>query len=243
MDRLSRYICLFFSIWIFLSVMLSFPDIADSSTKILAEDVKNAVSDHVGKNHPWASGSVRIQILTRLSDIILPQESVTFEVVYDPNEDFIGDANYVIKYYSGRKLVKEETVRVGIEVLTDVVVSKRELVKNREITGEDVCVQKKWLKRIPANVVTVLSDIVGKTLAFNVRPNSEITKNSIRTPLLIKRGNIVRIVFDNNLFSIATVGISEEDGARDKVIKVKNLSSNKIIYARVTGDSLVKVEF
>jgi flagellar basal body P-ring formation protein FlgA len=243
MVRPSRYVCPFFGMWMLLSVIICFPDIADSSTKILAEDIRNTVSDHVEKNHPWPSGSVRIHILTRLSDIVLHQESVTLEVVNDPAEDFIGDANFSVKYYSGRNLVKEETVRVGIEVSTDVVVSKRELVKYREVTDEDVYVQKKWLKRIPANLVTVLSDIVGKTLAFNVRPNSEITKNSIRTPLLIKKGNVVRIVFDNDNFSITTVGISEEDGARDKVIKVKNLSSNKIIYARVTGDSLVKVEF
>lgn len=243
MARLSKYVCPIFSMLMLLSLIIISPEIADSSTLIRAEDIRNAVSDHVGKNHPWPSGSVRVQILSRLSDIVVPQESVTFEVAYDPNEDFIGDTNYSIKYYSDRNLVKEETVRIGIEVLMDVVVSKRELVKNREIKDEDVCVQKKWLKRIPVNMVTALSDIIGKTSAFNVRPNSEITKNSIRTPLLIKRGNIVHIIFDNDLFSIRTVGISEEDGARDKVIKVKNLSSNKIIYAKVTGNSLVKVEF
>jgi flagella basal body P-ring formation protein FlgA len=60
---------------------------------------------------------------------------------------------------------------------------------------------------------------------------------------MIKRGNVVRIVFDSDDFNITTVGISEEDGAIDKVIKVRNISSNKTIYARVTGNSLVKVEF
>lgn len=243
MARLSRYLHSCSHAWILLFVIICFPNVAGSSTKIPAEDLRNAVSEHVERNHPWPSGNVRILVLTRLSDIVLPQESVTFEVANDPNEDFIGDTNFSVKYYSGRNLVKEEMVKVGIEVLTDVVVSKRELVKNREITDEDVCVQKKWLKRIPTNVVAVLSDIVGKTPAFNVRPNSEIMKNSVRSPLLIKRGNVVRIVYDNDLFSITTVGISEEDGVRDKVIKVKNLSSNKIIYARVTGDALVKVDF
>jgi flagellar basal body P-ring formation protein FlgA len=243
MARFSRYVCPFFSMWMLLSVIIFSPDIADSSTKILSEDIRNTISDHVEKNHPWPSGSVRIHFLTRLSDIILPQESVTFEVLNDPTEDFIGDAHFSIKFYSGRNLVKEETVRVSIEVLMDVVVSKRELVKNREITAEDVYMQKKWLKRIPANVVTIPSDIVGKILTYNVRPQSEIAKNNIRTPLLIKRGNIVRIVFDNDSLNVTTAGVSEEDGAINKVIRVKNLSSNRTIYARVTGDSLVKVEF
>jgi flagellar basal body P-ring formation protein FlgA len=243
MARLLRCLCPFFSMWMMLSVILCFPGIANSSTKILAEDIKNKVSDHVEKNHPWPSGSVRIHILTKLSDIVLPQESVTLEVVNYPDEDFIGDATFTVKFYSEGNLVKEETVRVGMEVLMDVVVSKRELVKNREITTEDVYIQKKWLRRIPTNIVTIPVDIVGKTLTFNVGPHSEITKNNIRTLLLIKRGNVVRIVFDNDSLSVTTMGVSEEDGAKNKIIRVKNLSSNRTIYARVTGDSLVRVEF
>jgi flagellar basal body P-ring formation protein FlgA len=243
MARLSRCLCPFFSMWMLLSVIVCFPDIANSSTKIPAEDIKTTISDHVERNHPWPSGSVRIHILTRLSDVVLPQESVTFEVVNYPDKDFIGDATFTVKYYSEGNVVKEETVRVGMEVLMDVVVSKRELVKNREVTAEDVYIQKKWLKRIPANIVTIPADIVGKTLTFNVHPHSEITKNNLRTLLLIKRGNVVRIVFDNDSLNVTTMGVSEEDGAKNKIIRVKNLSSNRTIYARVTGDSLVKVEF
>jgi flagella basal body P-ring formation protein FlgA len=243
MVRLSRYIYPSLSRLILISAIICLPGTAEPNTKIPAEDIKTTISDHVERNHPWPSGSVRIHILTRLSDIVLPQESVTLEVVNYPDEDYIGDATFTVKFSSEGNVVKEETVRVGMEVLTDVVVSKRELVKNREITAEDVYIQKKWLRRIPANVVTIPSDIVGKTLTFNVRPHSEITKNIIRTPLLIKRGNVVRIVFDNDSLSVTTMGVSEEDGAKDKVIRVKNLSSNRTIYARVAGDSLVRVEF
>jgi flagella basal body P-ring formation protein FlgA len=226
-----------------LLVMAAFPAAAEAGATIPADDIRSRVSLHVERNHPWPSGRVRIQVLSKLSDTVFPQESVTFEVTHDVNEDFIGDAFLGVKYYAGRNLVKEETVRVGIEVLTDVVVSKRELAKNREITPDDVQVQQKWLKRIPGNVVTELSEVIGKIPAFNVRPNCEIARNSIRVPLMIKRGNVVRIVFDSDDFNITTVGISEEDGAIDKVIKVRNMSSNKTIYARVTGNSLVKVEF
>jgi len=243
MVKLSRYPCPSLILLILLSVIICIPGTAEPNTKISVEDIKTTISDHVDRNHPWPPGSIRIHILTRLSEIVLPQESVTLEVLNYPDEDFIGDATFTIKFYSEGNVVKEETVRVGMEVLTDVVVSKRELVKNREITGEDVHIQKKWLKRIPANIVTIPSDIVGKTLTFNLRPHSEITKNIIRTPLLIKRGNVVRIVFDNDSLSVTAMGISEEDGAKDKVIRVKNLSSNRTIYARVTGDSLVRVEF
>jgi len=38
-------------------------------------------------------------------------------------------------------------------------------------------------------------------------------------------------------------GMAEEDGAEDAVVKVRNLNSNKIIYARVIGQSKVQIDF
>jgi flagella basal body P-ring formation protein FlgA len=42
---------------------------------------------------------------------------------------------------------------------------------------------------------------------------------------------------------ITTTGLSEEDGAEGSTIKVRNLTSNKIIYARVIGDAKVRIDF
>ena len=223
--------------------ILWLPGIAEPATKILAEDVKVAISDYVERNHSWPSGNVRVNFPSKLSDVVLPQDTVTFEVSGRPETDFIGDAWLAVKFYSDGKTVKEEMVRISMEVLTDIVVSNRELVKNTIIADEDVRVLKKWLRRIPANAVTNPADVVGKVLALNTRQNSEITKNIIRTASLVKKGNIVRIVLDNYSLNVTTMGISEEDGAMDKVIRVKPLSSNRVIYARVTGDSQVSVEY
>jgi flagella basal body P-ring formation protein FlgA len=40
---------------------------------------------------------------------------------------------------------------------------------------------------------------------------------------------------------ISTVGIPEEDGIAGSMIRIKNITSKKIIYARVLGASLVGV--
>jgi len=42
---------------------------------------------------------------------------------------------------------------------------------------------------------------------------------------------------------ISTVGLCQEDGGRGDLVRVQNLSSKKIIFARVMAQSLVKVEF
>jgi len=59
---------------------------------------------------------------------------------------------------------------------------------------------------------------------------------------LVQRGKIVKIVFDSGPMRIVTVGMPEEDGMAGAIIRVRNVTSNKIIYARVLGDSLVGID-
>jgi flagella basal body P-ring formation protein FlgA len=173
----------------------------------------------------------------------IPAEKITTEVQSRPDEDYIGDTAFTIRFLSGGTLIKEEMVRVRLEVLTDVVVAAKALARNMEIAAEDVKVLKRWVRRLLPNAITTPAEVIGKVPTLNLIQNSEITKNIIKTPFLIKKGKLVRIVLDNGNLSVTAMGVSEEDGECEKVIRVRNLSSNKTIYARVTGISLVRVEY
>ena len=54
---------------------------------------------------------------------------------------------------------------------------------------------------------------------------------------------MVQVILESGAINITTMGLSEEDGAEGSFVRVRNVSSNKIIYARVIGDSRVKVDF
>ena len=62
-------------------------------------------------------------------------------------------------------------------------------------------------------------------------------------PVMVKRGKLVRIVLENGPLRVTTIGLSQQNGAFGDIIKVKNISSKNVIYARVMGNSLVQVEF
>jgi flagella basal body P-ring formation protein FlgA len=117
------------------------------------------------------------------------------------------------------------------------------LTRDQTITAEDICVIKKWVKCLPDKIATVPDEVIGKALTVNIRQNNEIARNVLKEPRLVKKGNVVQILLDNGEFTITTMGISQENGISEALIRVKNVSSNKIIYARVVNDSLVKVDF
>lgn len=210
---------------------------------IPAAEIKVLITQYAETNMPWAAGTLRLGFAAGLADVSLADEEIRCVVQGRADEDYIGDTSFTVKYYAGDELLKQQNVHVSMEVQRDIVVAARNLVKGQEITAADVTVVKRWIKRLSTNAVNSIADAIGKTPILNMRQDAEITRNVIKEPLLVKRGGMVRIQLEEGHLNITTLGVSEEDGIAAAVIKVKNVSSNKILYARVVGDATVRVEF
>jgi flagella basal body P-ring formation protein FlgA len=215
---------------------------ADAAT-IQAGDIREAVRAYIQKNMPWPEKNVRIYFSSRNGDASVPGTHVKYDVRGKRNDPFIGDCVYTVRFSENDILLREEAVRTRVEVFFDVVVSARPLEKDSMIGEEDVRFEGRWFTEMPSNVITDLQDVVGKRLIYSVRPNCEITKNMIKNSIVLRRGKLVRIIFENGPLRALTAGLSEEDGARNDVVKVRNVSSSKIIYARVLDENTVRVDY
>lgn len=230
------------AIVIVLAAVLLLPAAKIQAAVISADHIKAAVTGYVEKNSRWPADRIRVSFLSKVHDEDLPVSPSQWKVSGRPGEDFIDHSSFTVGFYSGESLLLERTVSVSMEVLTDVVVSTRSLPRNRVIKPGDLSIQKIWRRSAPANLA-VLSECTGKALTMSIGANREITRNMLAEPALIKRGGVVRIVLDNNALQIAAIGVSEEEGRRDQVIRVKNLSSKRVIYAKVADGDTVRVDF
>jgi flagella basal body P-ring formation protein FlgA len=213
-------------------------------TNVSNNTLKSIIVKYINENMPWPKGTVRTEFFSRISDVGLPAKDITYRVVSIKDEDFIGYSNFTIRFYDKGVFLKEKTVGVRLEVLRDMVVSTGYLAKGTNISKDDVKLVKKWFDHISPRVVTDINDVLGKRLRTSIKqPNTIITRNMLREPVVVKRGKLVRIVLEKGPLRITTIGLSEQNGAFDDIIKVKNISSKNVIYARVMGDSLVQVEF
>jgi flagella basal body P-ring formation protein FlgA len=212
-------------------------------TKIDQDTMKGIIVAHIEKNMPWPKGSVRIEFATGTSGVTLPGKEITYRVVNKRREDYIGHSMFTVRFYNKGVFVKKQAVRVKLDVLKGVVVSSKFLSKDTRISPDDIRLVNKWFDRIPARVVTNLDDVVGQTLRTNVKLNTEITRSMLQNLPVVKKGKLVRIVLQKGPLKISTIGLSNQDGETGDLIRVKNISSQKIIYAKVVGDSLVCAEY
>ncbi len=232
-----------------LSAFLLFPEARAASGAVTGTglikggSIKSAVKAHIEKNMPWDRDNVHILFPAAIPDVTYSGGKISYEVRAGRNEEYIGDTIFKVLFFRDDTLIREEPVRVRMEVMLDTPIAIHSLERDAEIRKEDIKIAGRWFTRMPYSAITDPAEIIGKRAAVNIRPNCEITRSMVKNSILVARGKIVRIVLENGPMRILSVGLAEENGGRNDVIRVRNTSSNKTVYARVIENSVVKVEF
>jgi flagella basal body P-ring formation protein FlgA len=135
------------------------------------------------------------------------------------------------------------TLRADIEVRENYITAVRVIKRNSIVGTDDLQIAERWVRRISLKAISDVDEVVGKRLIVDLAPDREILRGMVKEPVLIKKGEVVRIVLDNGRMSLMATGVAEEPGVDRQRIRVKNLSSQKTILAKVMAEGLVKVEF
>jgi len=217
---------------------------SDGSAAILREAaIRKLVTEHIQRHMPWEREDMRLTFLGGCSDIVVPAAAYTTEVQERSQEPYIGESVVILKMYDGGVVLLERSVRVRMEVAFDVLVSSRALPAETVIGRDDVRVVKRWLSREPQRTLATVEEALEKRVVGAIRPNHEITRTMLREVPLVKKGRVVKMVLNNGTINITTLGQIQEDGGMGASVRVKNISSQRIVYARVVGESLVQVDF
>ncbi|ABC77231.1 flagellar basal body P-ring formation chaperone FlgA [Syntrophus aciditrophicus] len=204
--------------------------------------IKAAIVDHVEKHMTWPKGSIRITFPNGVPEVTLSREDFTLHVKENKSDEYIGNRLYQVKIRQRNNFLKHISVPTRIEVCRDVALSARPLERNRNISEHDILIVKKWFSRLPQDLLADPERIIGKRLLRSIKERSTFTASMLREPILFKKGKVVKVICDNGVLSITTLGLAEEEGTLGATVKIKNISSNKIIHAKVIGNSVVKVE-
>jgi flagella basal body P-ring formation protein FlgA len=170
--------------------------------------IHSAVRQYIEANMQWPPETVRVDILSEETEPTAQNRNMTIRIEPTGNQVFIGDMVFLAKSYKGGNLVKTESVRTRIEVLRDVVIAARALPAGTVLTDSDVRTVQKWVSRIHPQALSPSETTVGKHLTMQVASGAEILATMLKSPPLVRKGKIVKMVFDNGSMHIVTVGLS-----------------------------------
>lgn len=134
-------------------------------------------------------------------------------------------------------------VRVEIKIFKDVLVLKAPKVRGESLEMNDVRFERKEVTRLGDRYLTDVSLVSGYTLKRAVKAGTLLHLRMLKVPHAVKRGEKVTIVADSGGIKVKMRGQALSDGKKGAVIKVRNLSSNRIVEGEVVGKGTVKIRF
>lgn len=141
------------------------------------------------------------------------------------------------------RVFRRTAVNVELEGFADILVASRDLSTNSGILPDDVRIERRRLERTPAYYLRDFEKLRGVKLIKNISSGSEITADSFVSAVVVRSGDLVKIVGQSGAMQITVSGEARTSGKIGDRIAVKNKQSNAIIQATVIDEGFVKIYF
>ena len=120
------------------------------------------------------------------------------------------------------------------------IIATKSLTKGHLITEEDIqLVEVK--KSIGTGTFRKKIDLIGRKLKNNVSVGFALRSRHLEPNWVILTGDKIEIVQTRNLFNVSVVGVALQNGQEGEKIKVRNMSSKKILVAKVINEKKVSI--
>ncbi|RUM50483.1 MAG: flagella basal body P-ring formation protein FlgA [Hydrogenothermus sp.] len=137
-------------------------------------------------------------------------------------------------------LNKEISASVRYTQIIKAVVANYPLPKGHIIKPKDVKISYIKPKRI-RGYIDKIDLVLGKKLKRSIKKDEPIGFRDLEKEYLVRKNNNVKVVYKKGSFKIELLGRALENGEKEQIIRVKNISSGKVIQCKVIG--INKVEF
>ncbi len=144
---------------------------------------------------------------------------------------------------SSGRLLKKLNVSVDLTIMQRIPVASRELERGRILGSDDVVMKYVDISRIPRGVCMRKEEIVGKRLRRGMRRGEAFISSYLEDIPLVRSGSPVYIIAESGFLRVTAIGRALESGKKGDIIRVRNISSKKIVYGEVVEKGIVKVRF
>ncbi|BCD68399.1 flagella basal body P-ring formation protein FlgA [Nitratiruptor sp. YY09-18] len=142
-----------------------------------------------------------------------------------------------IDIYTDNKKLLTKRASVTIERYGKAYVALHDIPRGSPITAQDVEAKR---VRLTNSAITLPKSVVGSLAATNIKAGRIIKSSMIKPDYPVKRHKNVKIIYERGPIQIELLGLALQDGAIGEIVKVKNLSSNKVIQCKVLKPGVVQ---
>jgi len=217
--------------------------VSRSYIEVTPEKIKELVTDHITKNILSGNQNASLKGIQVSESLRLPDGGITYEIRAPRNRDMVGQIPFAVNFNVNGKLYKRVWATATLEVMAEVVITKKPLGRHKPITEDDIMVQKLDLAKVPSDAITDPEAVLGKRTRRAIGSKTVLRANLVEFPPLVRRGDVVVIIAETRGLRVTALGQVKKKGALGDRIPVINFESKKVLYARVVDSNTVKIDF
>ncbi|MHB8057150.1 MAG: flagellar basal body P-ring formation chaperone FlgA [Desulfuromonadaceae bacterium] len=227
---------------LFLTLVVLYPCQAISAPD-REQEVREAVTTFVKNRTSGLGWDVRVRRTIISGDLKLPEGKIDYEIVAPQQWEGWGNISVAVMARQNDKVLRNVTVRVDVEALADTVVTLQQINYGELLSAANVVLQKREITYNSHLAARTIDEVAGKRARTTLRANQPVRADQVERVPLVKAGQIVTIVAENEVLKISVSGKASSAGAEGDMIRVQNLTSLKEMPARVIDASTVQVAF
>jgi flagella basal body P-ring formation protein FlgA len=198
------------------------------------ERVETAIRNYVQSNFALKQGEYQYNF-KRINYGLFPAEFDSVTILRMGKSSPVGNTVFSLSCYKGENSIKTISVSIEISMIVDC------LVANAPINVGDrfdyLVMARRVLTSDNQMPLADQTQLIGKQSKTYIQPGTPIYPSMCENVPLINPGNRVNIVVEHGLIKVVAQGVAKQKGGQGDLIRVSNLSSNRMIMAEVI-DSL-----
>ncbi len=171
----------------------------------------------------------------------LPRCTTPLDIFNPPGSRPFGNVSIGVRCTA----IKPWTIYTSVKVILykNVVVLTKPMQRGATITSSHVGKKRIELSKTEQHYLTELSDVIGKNTRRPLASGMVLNMTLLSDPKTIERGQQVTLIADANGMKIRMMGAALMDGVLGQRIRVRNISSKRIIEGTVISPGLVRIQF
>ncbi len=133
---------------------------------------------------------------------------------------------------------KKSFIQIYVAVSGHYLIAKQPITAGSVITEDLIDLKSGWLDKLPSSVILNKSDVLNYIATRNINQNETIKMAMLQKNWLVKAGQIVKVIIDDEDYQVTTNGKALNNAILDDKISIK-LNSGNIIEGILTNQGVI----
>lgn len=173
----------------------------------------------------------------------IPEGRLEIDISTLNTRNFLGKITGTIKIKIDGILQKRVRIAGRVEIFRPVVCVSCSLPKGHVLSEEDLQLTRHPLSKIRGRFFQTFDKVTGLELKRSVRTGQILHDKLLTPPIMVHRGDRVTIMAQSPCMTVSTPGEARQNGAYGAFIRVRNVTTQREVFAKVLNSNTVIVNF